>query len=142
MNLLERIKQHLRQLAPDLMQRDSVILLHEAEQEIEILGAAIIAMAEDGWLYHGAYGMDDVQTKCYEAYLRVKPSVEVRKEVWKPIETAPKDGSEILLLGKLCIADGFFDGKYWVWPYLNDEPLYWMSRPEAPNVKTAYEQNY
>ncbi|MFZ2524446.1 MAG: hypothetical protein WAW87_03935 [Candidatus Ferrigenium altingense] len=74
LGLRQRIDAHLRQLAPHMMQRDGVVLLREAKQEIEILGAAIVAMAEDGWLYHGVEGMDEAQTKCYEAYLRVKPN--------------------------------------------------------------------
>ena len=52
-------------------------MLREAKREIEILGAAIIAMAEDGWLYHGVEGMDDPQTQCYNAYLLVKPNVQI-----------------------------------------------------------------
>ena len=44
--------------------------------EIELLSKAVIAMAEDGWLYHGVEGMDDAQKICYEAYLRVKPDVD------------------------------------------------------------------
>ena len=34
---------------------------------------AIIAMAEDGWLYHGVEGMSEAQEKCLAAYLLIKP---------------------------------------------------------------------
>ena len=38
----------------------------------EMLGEAIVAMAEDGWMYHGVEGMSDAQQKCYMAYLKYK----------------------------------------------------------------------
>src|SRR5258706_12081044 len=36
------------------------------------LEEAIIAMAEDGWLYHGVEGMSESQEKCYQAYLAIQ----------------------------------------------------------------------
>lgn len=35
---------------------------------LEILSDAIVAMAEDGWLYYGPEGMSEAQQKCYDAY--------------------------------------------------------------------------
>ena len=75
LGLVARIEKHLHQLAPHMMNREDIVLLREAHDEIELLSTAIIAMAEDGWLYHGVEGMDTTQTQCYEAYLRVKPNV-------------------------------------------------------------------
>ena len=37
-----------------------------------LLEDAIIAMAEDGWLFHGPEGMSEAQEKCYAAYLAIK----------------------------------------------------------------------
>ncbi len=37
------------------------------------LEEAIVAMAEDGWLFHGPEGMSDAQEKCYAEYLTIKP---------------------------------------------------------------------
>ena len=38
-----------------------------------MLEEAVIEMAEDGWLDHGAEGMSEAQEKCYAAYLTIKP---------------------------------------------------------------------
>ena len=56
-------------------------LLERAENERDEYAAAITAMAEDGWLYHGVEGMDDVQKKCYAAYIKIIPPKDAaRKE--------------------------------------------------------------
>ena len=55
---------------------------------------------------------------------------------WQLIETAPKDGSFILLATpKGRIADGFWSLVYgvWSWPYVMVEPTHWMPMPKAPN---------
>ena len=54
---------------------------------------------------------------------------------WQPIETAPKDGSFILLATPKClIADGFWSLVYrvWSWPYVMVEPTHWMPLPTPP----------
>ena len=56
---------------------------------------------------------------------------------WQPIETAPTDGTRILLRGKDGkIADGHYgqpDGyanpKQFVWPYINANPTHWRPLP-------------
>ncbi|WP_098020853.1 hypothetical protein [Orrella dioscoreae] len=59
------------------------------------------------------------------------------RQQWQPIETAPRDGSTILLRGKgdHRIADGYwlqaaYNGNgAWVWPYVHSEPVTWMLVP-------------
>lgn len=58
--------------------------------------------------------------------------------MWQPIETAPKDGSFILLATpKGRIADGFWSPVYgvWSWPYVMVEPTHWMPLLERPNAQ-------
>lgn len=52
---------------------DRIPLCLEAAQEIELLRAAVIAMAEDGWLYCGVEGPSEAQEQCLKAYRRVMP---------------------------------------------------------------------
>lgn len=64
--------------------------------------------------------------------------------MWQPIETAPKDGSFILLATpKGRIADGFWSPVYgvWSWPYVMVEPTHWMPLPELPGAQSALEES-
>lgn len=54
----------------------------------------------------------------------------VSNTLWRPIDSAPKDGSRILLKSKhSSIADGTWSGQSWIWPYIKKEPMYWMPIP-------------
>ena len=54
-------------------------------ERAELLEDAIVAMAEDGWLYYGPEGMSEAQEKCYAAYMAIKASnVKVTGGLTKP----------------------------------------------------------
>lgn len=64
---------------------------------------------------------------------------------WQPIETAPKDGRSVLLLGRNARhADGFWEKKAyagnWVWPYVKAEPIAWQPLPPSPAAERAQER--
>ena len=64
--------------------------------------------------------------------------------MWQPIETAPKDGSSILLATpKGRIADGFWALTYgvWSWPYVMVEPTHWMPLPAPPGSQAQSTPN-
>ena len=44
-----------------------------SEKDMAVFHEAIVAMAEDGWLYHGVEGLSLAQEKCRRAYLIIKP---------------------------------------------------------------------
>ena len=44
------------------------------ETLLKVLSDAVVAMAEDGWLYCGPEGLDEAQEKCLKAYRMIKPA--------------------------------------------------------------------
>ena len=70
---------------------------------------------------------------------------------WQPIETAPRDGTRVILAALdefyVRVAEGYFDDE-WFWSTdsyreLGREgisPTHWMPLPEPPNTKMAGSQ--
>lgn len=54
--------------------------------DVEGMRAAVIAMAEDGWLAHGPKGMSEAQEKLYDAYLIAKPEYAAIAALAKDVE--------------------------------------------------------
>ena len=71
------------------------------------------------------------------------PTPPVSEDRWQPIETAPKDGSDVLLAGKRRedIASGYWlQSAYagngaWIWPFVHKDPTHWMPLPKAPAMQ-------
>ena len=71
------------------------------------------------------------------------PTPPVSEDRWQPIETAPKDGSYVLLAGKRRedIASGYWpQSAYagngaWIWPFVHKHPTHWMPLPKAPAMQ-------
>jgi hypothetical protein len=65
----------------------------------------------------------------------------VRASVWRPIETAPKDGTEVLVyvhrrMGPLFMGATNSTGKQWWSRNLGDvKPTHWMPLPAPPEVE-------
>jgi hypothetical protein len=61
-----------------------------------------------------------------------------KRPLWQPIETAPRDGTQVML----CDHDGdIYTGNYeapywwidqWMPPMMDRDPPYWMPFPEGP----------
>jgi hypothetical protein len=66
---------------------------------------------------------------------------------WQPIESAPKDATEVLLWGKKRCADGYWlQAAYagngaWIWPYLFHDPTHWMPLPPIPDEEQKAKAN-
>lgn len=68
-------------------------------------------------------------------------------EGWLPIEGAPKDRSNIVLLRQPCgsIANGFWLAEAyagngaWVWPYVHKTPTHWIPLPPPPTSAEGVE---
>ena len=143
---------YLRELAEDLHSSTGynpiAAALSLAADEIERIRSNAAALEDEKNTYMDYVGdalaQDDNET-LWDAAQRVlserdrlRAELAEWKQEWQTMETAPKDGSRILLAtpsGK--IADGFWSLEYrvWSWPYVMVEPTHWTRSLPIPGRK-------
>jgi len=72
--------------------------------------------------------------------VEAEPRHQIAVGEWRPINTAPTDGSRVLLYGQngkiadghYGVGDGWANPQRFVWPYIHANPTHWMPLPGAP----------
>ena len=91
------------------------------------------ATSEDGDVE--ALGMN--QSRRFDTPLYTHPPPPEGMAGWMPIETAPKDKTNVILLRQACgsVANGFWLAEAyagngsWIWPYVHKNPTHWIPAP-------------
>lgn len=124
--------------------------------EEDALDRAMAAMRQtwpafDKWLSDGGLGFGEVPTEPLEAALRaLRPAPAVAGEGWQTIESAPKDGTEILgfipgsRIGHLQEEPDIIDAVFWKsntggWRHRSDDHIHlnvthWQPLPASPST--------
>ncbi len=103
------------------------------------------ARAADG--DEGAPSLEQIEIALISAlevfpFYAAPPAASRVPDEWRPIDTAPKDGTVVLLAGKQGrMADGYFgqpkgwaNPDSWIWPFIHANPTHWMPMPAAPTL--------
>jgi len=77
------------------------------------------------------------QSRRFDTPLYTHPPPPEGMAGWMPIETAPKDKTNVILLRQACgsVANGFWLAEAyagngsWIWPYVHKNPTHWIPAP-------------
>ena len=118
------------------------IILHgpdaEGECALEFLPNTSTARAALFLKKHPASGetiAHQVISLWLEEYKKAQPG-------WRPIDTAPKDGTTVLVANDKYVAEGSFFTGYWSWgmPIADEiQPTHWMPLPPPPTEGASHE---
>ena len=99
----------------------------------------LVEAQRDAEVNSDVYGSEKALYSALLAAASQPPAVApVQVDQWLPIESAPKDGTPILLRSKKGrVADGLWvtvsgPKGYWAWAYVNVEPAHYMPLPAPP----------
>ena len=121
--------------------------LEAVEKERDVLRAEVNHWKEQrepgaaGWraLAHKLQWLRDVDE---DTRLYATPDAS-KITTWQPIDTAPKDGSQILLADHLVVSDGYFEPLSnnnkgsWIWPYVLRNPTHWKPLHDLPGAQAV-----
>lgn len=115
----------------------------------------IEAAAKARWYFHeekeGSWEREPEEVRQHElqaAKVALEAAEAVRPSGWQPMETAPKDGSEVLILYNWIVdglvksteMDTFYFNNKWIWADIGSEmggniiPIYWHYIPPPPTA--------
>lgn len=124
---------------------DTKIIRSAARKELAALKERITELEEEDENYNQIYRAviaekcptDEMHCTCVPHLRRRITELEAERE-WRPIERAPRDGTEILLWDGICVSVGYcYADSYNTWFSSGNviDPTHWLPLPPFPEEK-------